>query len=69
MVLEYRKRHIPGLYCIKRKVANMAIFGQNHGLSPFEKCPFFDFLNFLFLKLRKAFFFVLEYGKRHFPGL
>ena len=33
-----------------------------------EKGQFFDFLNFLFLQPRKAFF-VLEYHKRHFPGL
>ena len=111
-VLEYHKRHFPGLNCLKKKVGKMAIFGlkswvnpfekksifrlfellvfiaqkgvfsfqnilkdiflayiatkkkfekspfldQNHGLTPFEKCLFFDFLNFLFLQLRKAFF-------------
>ena len=32
------------------------VFGQNHGLNPLEKCQFLDFLNFLFLQLRKAFF-------------
>ena len=31
-------------------------------------CKFFDFLDLLFLKPRKAFF-VLEYHKRHFPSL
>ena len=41
----------------------------NHRLTPLEKCFFFDFWNFLFLQPRKAFFFVLEYHKRHFPGL
>ena len=46
----------------------MAIFGQNHGLTTLEKCQLFDFLNILFLYPRKAFF-VLEYPKRHFPGL
>ena len=25
------------------------ILGQNHRLTPLEKCQFFDFLNFLFL--------------------
>ena len=44
----------------------MAILDQNHGLTPLKKCEFFDFLNFLFLYPRKAFF-VLEYRKRHFP--
>ena len=32
----------------------MAIFGPNPWVNPFEKCQFFDFLNFLFLQLRKA---------------
>ena len=41
---------------------------QNNGLTRLEKCQFFDFLNFLFLQPRKAFF-VLEYRKRHFLGL
>ena len=47
----------------------MAIFGQNHGLTPLGKCQYFDFLRFLFLWPKKAFIFVLEYRKRHFPGL
>ena len=51
---------------------------QNHGLTPLQKCQFFDFLNFLLLQRRKVFFwsrissrrfFVLEYHKRHLPGL
>ena len=29
---------------------------QNHGLTALEKCQFFNFLNFLFLQLKKAFF-------------
>ena len=111
-VLQYHKRHFPDVYCRKKKVEKMAIFGpkpqvnpfgkmsilglfedlvfiaqkgvfslqniikdifltyiavkkksqkqpfldQNHGLTPLEKCQFFDFLKFLFLQLRKAFF-------------
>ena len=44
----------------------------------FEKMEFFDFLNFLLLEPKKVFFrfrissrpfFVLEYSKRHLPGL
>ena len=31
-------------------------FDQNDGLTPLEKSQFFDFLNFLFLQARKAFF-------------
>ena len=96
-VLEYRKKPFPGLYCLKKRVLKMAIFGrkpwvnpfeknfnfssfskekveklafldQNDGLTPLEKCQLFDFLNFLFLQPRKAFF-VLEYRKRYFPCL
>ena len=120
-VLEYRKRHSPGLYCLKRKVGKWPFLDKNHGLTPLEKCEFLDVLNYLFLQLSKAFFrsrislktfsqhilpkkkrlknghfwtkpwvnpfekmsifrlfvfmaqkvlfFVLEYRKRHFPGL
>ena len=46
----------------------MAIFGPEPWVNHFEKCQFFDFLNFLFLYPRKAFF-VLEYHTIHFPGL
>ena len=56
LVLEYRKSHFHGLYYLKKKVRKMAIFDQNHGLTPLEKCQFFDFLDFLFLYPRKAFF-------------
>ena len=31
-------------------------FDENYGLTPLEKSQFFDFLNFLFLWARKAFF-------------
>ena len=49
----------------------MAIFGPKpcEKKNPLEKCQFLDFLNCLFLQPRKAFFFVLEYQKRHFPKL
>ena len=46
----------------------MGIFGPIPWVKPFGKMQFFDFLNFLFLQPRKAFF-ALEYRKRHFPGL
>ena len=56
-VLEYHKRHFPGLYYQKRKSwKKLAFLNQNHGLTPLEKCQFFDFLNFFFLHPRKAFF-------------
>ena len=52
----------------KKQLQKWPFLDQNQGLIPLEKCQFFDFLNFLFLQRRKAFF-VLEYCKRHFPGL
>ena len=56
-VLEYHKRHFPGLYCDKKKKLEKWLFlDQNNGLTPMEKCFFFDFLNFLFLQPRKAIF-------------
>ena len=48
----------------------MAVFlDQNHGLTPLEKCQFFDFLNLFFFFSLQSLFFVLEYHKRHFPNL
>ena len=55
--VEYRKRHCPSLYCLKKKKLEKGPFlDLNHGLTPLEKCQFFDCLNFLFLWPRKAFF-------------
>ena len=45
LFLDYHKRQFPSLYCLKKKVGKMVIF-----------CQFFDFLDLLFLKPRKAFF-------------
>ena len=47
-VLEYRKGHFPGLNCLQKKLKKWPFLDQNHGLTPLEKCQFFDFLNFLF---------------------
>ena len=55
-VLEYRKRHFAGLYCQKKKLGKWPFLDKNHGLTALEKCQFFDFLNFLFLYPRKAYF-------------
>ena len=55
-VLEYRKRHFPGLHCLKQKLEKWPFLHQNHGLTPFEKWQVFDFLKFLYLQTRKAFF-------------
>ena len=40
-VLEYRKRHFPGLYCLKRKVGITAIFGPKPSVIPFGKMSIF----------------------------
>ena len=41
----------------KKKVEKKRSFlDQNHGLTPFEKCQFLDFLNFVFLQPSKVFF-------------
>ena len=33
--LEYRERHFPGLFCLKRKVGKMTIFGLKLWVNPF----------------------------------
>ena len=40
----------------KTKLEKWTFLDQNHGFTPFKKFEFFDFLNFLFLQRRKAFF-------------
>ena len=54
--LEYPKTHFTGLYSLKKELEKWPCLDQNHGLTPLEKCQFFDFLNFLLLQRRKAFF-------------
>ena len=50
LVLKYRKRHFPGLYCLKKKkFEKWPILDKQQSVNPLEKCQFFDFLNFLFL--------------------
>ena len=53
-VLEYRKRHFPGLYCLKK--------------ASWKNVNFSTFWTSYFYSLERRFF-VLEYHKRHFPGL
>ena len=55
-VLEYSKRHFPGVYCLKKKSWKMANFKPKPWVNPFGKCQFFDFLKLLFLKARKVWF-------------
>ena len=40
----------------KKRDRKRLFLDQNHGLTPLEKSQFFDFLNFVFLWARKAFF-------------
>ena len=40
-VVEYRKRHFPGLYCLKRKVEKMALFRPKPWVNPFGKKSIF----------------------------
>ena len=46
----------------------MANFDLIHGLTPFEKSEFFDFLISIFYWIEQCFF-VLEYRKKHFSAL
>ena len=41
LVLEYRKRHFSGLYCLKKEVGKMAIFGPKAWVNPFGKMSIF----------------------------
>ena len=68
-MLEYHKRHFLSLYCLKKKMEKWPFLDQNHGLTPFEKCQFFRHFKLLVFIAEKGVFFVLEYRKRHFPGL
>ena len=68
-VLEYRKRHFPGLYCLKKKVTKMPILGPKPWVNPFGEMSIFRLFELLVFIAWKGVFFVLEYRKRHFPGL
>ena len=68
-VLEYRTKHFPGLYCLKKKVEKMAIFGPKPLLNPLRKMSNFRVFELLVFIAQKAISFVLEYRKRHVHGL
>ena len=65
---EYRKRHFRGLYFQKKKLEKWPFLDQSQGLTPLEKCQFFDFMKLLFFRLKRCGF-AQEYRKRHFRGL
>ena len=48
LLLEYRKRHFPGLNCQKKKVGKMAIFGLKAWVNPFKKMSIFRLFEILF---------------------
>ena len=66
-VLQYRKRHFPGLYCEKKKVGKMAIFGPKAWVNPFGKMSIFRIFQLLFFLSQERRLLVLEYRKRQFP--
>ena len=47
LVLEYHKRHFLGLYCLKKKVGKMAIFGPKPWVNPFGKTSIFRLFELL----------------------
>ena len=69
-VLEYRKRHLPSLYCLKKQNWKNGHFWTK----TMGQCPLWKNVNFLtvstssFYSLKRRFF-VLEYRRRYFPGL
>ena len=68
-VVEYHKRHFPGLYCLRKKFGKISIFGPKPWVNPLWKnVKFSTFLTACFYILERCFF-VQEYHKRHFPSL
>ena len=67
-VLECRERHFHGLYWLKIKFEKWLFLDQNHGLTPWKNVNFSSFSTCCFYRLERRFY-VLEYRKRHFPGL
>ena len=41
-------------FALNKRMENLTIFDQNHGLTSFEKLRIFDFLNFLFFYVAKC---------------
>ena len=56
MALEYRKRHFPGLYCLKKKVPKIAIFWPKPWVNPFGKVSIFGLFELLVFIAKKAVF-------------
>ena len=57
-VLEYLKRHFPGLYCLKNELGKMAIFRTKPWINPSGKMSMFRLFEFLvFIPLKGVFSF------------
>ena len=46
-VLEYRKRHFPDQYCLKKRVGKMVIFGPKPWVDTFKKMSIFRIFELL----------------------
>ena len=68
-MLEYGKSHFSGLFSLKKRVGKMPIFGPKPWVNPFGKMSIFGLFELLVFIVYKGVFGVLEYRKRHFPGL
>ena len=53
----------------KKKVGKMAIFGPKPKVNPFGKISIFRLYKLSVFIAQKGVFLVLQYRKRHFPGL
>ena len=55
-VLEYHKRHFPGLCCLNKKVGKMPIFGPKPWVNPLKKMSIFRLFGLLVLIAQKGVF-------------
>ena len=67
LLLEYRKRQFPGLYCLKKRVGKMSISRPKPWINPFEKMLIFGLFGTSFFYSLERRFLVVEYRNRHFP--
>ena len=67
-VVEYRKRHFACLYCLKKKLEKMAIFGPKQWVYPFGKMSIFRLFEFLVFIVLEGLCLVLQYRKDIFLG-
>ena len=56
IVVQYRKRHLPGLYCLKKKVGKTAIFGPKPWVNHFRKLSIFKLFKLLVFIAYKGIF-------------